>query len=87
VKVLVDAPGRGANPIKRALSRDLANARWVQILVPYFLPTWRLRRRLTQIPRRGGKLQLILPGKTDVIVSRLAGQSLYRRFLSAGTEI
>jgi len=30
---------------------------------------------------------LILAGKSDVLVSQLAGQSLYRRFLKAGVEI
>jgi cardiolipin synthase len=32
-------------------------------------------------------VQLILPGKSDVLVSHLAGQSLYRRFLKAGVQI
>jgi cardiolipin synthase len=32
-------------------------------------------------------VQLILPGKSDVLVSQLAGQSLYRRFLKAGVQI
>ena len=56
-------------------------------MVAYFLPTWRIRRDLTRIARRGGTVQLILPGKSDVLVSQLAGQSLYRRFLKAGVQI
>ena len=32
-------------------------------------------------------MQLILPGKSDVLISQLAGQSLYRRFLKAGVQI
>jgi cardiolipin synthase len=40
-----------------------------------------------RVARTGGKVQLILPGKSDVILSQLACRSLYRRFLRAGVEI
>jgi cardiolipin synthase len=86
-QLLLSGPGWGHSPIKRALHRDLARARTVQIMVGYFLPTWRLRRLLVRVTARGGRVQLILQSKSDVIVSRLASQSLYRRLLKAGVEI
>jgi len=86
-QVLLSGPGRGSSPIKRALRRDLARARSVQIIAAYFLPTWRLRRQLGSIPRHGGSVQLILAGKSDVLVSQLAGRSLYRRLLRSGVQI
>lgn len=86
-QLLLSGPGRGRSPIKRALRRDLARARNVQIIVAYFLPTWRIRRALTRVVWRGGQVQLILAGKSDVLVSQLAGQSLYRRFLKDGVAI
>jgi len=86
-RLLLSGPGRGPSPIKRALRRDLTQAQRVQIIVAYFLPTRRLRRALARVARRGGRVQLILPGKSDVLVSQLAAQSLYRRFLKAGVEI
>ncbi len=86
-QILLSGPGRGRNPIKLALRQDLAQANNVQIVVAYFLPTWKVRRALIHVAERGGRVQLILAGKTDVRVSRLAGQSLYRRFLKAGVEI
>jgi cardiolipin synthase len=86
-QLLLSGPGRGPSPVKRALRGDLIRASNVQIMVAYFLPTWRIRRDLTRIARRGGTVQLILPGKSDVLVSQLAGQSLYRRFLKAGVQI
>jgi len=86
-QLLLSGPGRGPNPIKRALRRDLAQARSVQIVVAYFLPTWRIRRDLVRVAQRGGRVQLILAGKSDVALSQLAGQSLYRRFLKSGVEI
>jgi len=53
----------------------------------YFLPTWRLRRDLARVVRGGGRVQLLLPGKSDVFLSQLAGRSLYRRLFKAGIEI
>lgn len=86
-QLLLSGPGRGFNPIRRALRRDLSRARDVRILVAYFLPTWRLRRDLARVVRRGGRVQLLLAGRTDVTVSQLAAHSLYRRLLKAGIEI
>ena len=86
-EILLSGPGRGQSPIKHALRRDLRSAAQAQIMVAYFLPTWRLRRDLFGIVRRGGSVDLILAGKSDVLISQLAGQSLYRRFLNAGVSI
>jgi cardiolipin synthase len=86
-QLLLSGPGRGRSPIKRALRSDLARATHVQIIVAYFLPTWRIRRDLVRIARCGGTVQLILAGKSDVLISQLAGQSLYRRLLKAGVQI
>jgi cardiolipin synthase len=86
-QLLLSGPGRGHSPIKRALRMDLARAKSVQIMIAYFLPTWRIRRQLGRVVRAGGRVQLILPGKSDVAVSHLATQSLYRRFLKGGVEI
>jgi cardiolipin synthase len=75
------------NPLKLSLRRDLLQARWVRIICAYFLPPWRIRRHLMRAARRGARVQLILPGKSDLPFSRLAGQSFYRRLLTAGVEI
>jgi len=80
-------PGRGASPFQAALYHDLSRARRVQIVSPYFLPTRRLRRDLMRVTRRGGRVELILAGKTDVLISQLAARSFYRRLLKAGVEI
>jgi len=85
-QLLLSGPGRGFSRIRRALQMDLARVRNVQIMAGYFLPTGRLLRALRRMARRG-RLQLLLAGKSDVLLSQLAGQSLYRRFLKAGTEI
>jgi cardiolipin synthase len=86
-ELLLSGPGRGHSPIKRALKRDLERAHSVQIMVAYFLPTWQMRRQLMRVVQRGGRVQLLLAGKSDVAVSQLAAQSLYPRLLKAGVQI
>ena len=85
--LLLSGPGHGRNPFRQSLMRDLARAREVRIIAAYFLPPARLRRELVQVVRRGGRVRLILPGRSDVAVSQLAARSLYRRLLRAGVEI
>ncbi len=85
--LLLSAPGRRFNPLKKALRHDLRRAQTVQIMSAYFLPTWRIRRDLHRIAQQGGKVQLIFPGRSDVALSVLAARSLYRRMLRAGIEI
>ncbi len=86
-ELLLTGPARGRNPFARALRKDLARARSVKIIMAYFLPTWRIRRDLMRVVREGGRVQLILPGKSDVWLSQFASRSLYRRLLKAGVEI
>ncbi len=85
-QLLLGGPGRN-NPIKLSLRRDLTLARSVRIICAYFLPPWRIRHHLMRVARLGGRVQLILPGKSDIPFSRLAGHSFYRRLLTAGVEI
>lgn len=86
-RLLLSGPGIGANPLKRALLRDLGRAAELRIASAYFLPTWRLRRRLMQAARRGTRVQLLLPAKSDVPLAQRAARSLYGRLLRAGVEI
>jgi cardiolipin synthase len=86
-KLLLSGPGRRHGEIKRTLTQDLRAAQSVQIVAAYFLPTWRLRRQLLAVARRGGRVQLILAGRTDVWLSQLASRSLYQRLLRRGIEI
>jgi len=86
-ELLLSHPGRGASTFQTALYQDLAKAREVRIVSAYFLPTRRVRRDLMRVARRGGRVQLILAGQSDILVSQLAGRSLYRRLMKAGVEI
>jgi cardiolipin synthase len=86
-ELLLSHPGRGASPFQIALHRDLARSRDIRIITAYFLPTRRVRRHLIHAARTGGRVQLILAGKSDVLISQLAARSLYHRLLKAGVEI
>ena len=86
-RLLLSGPGRGFNPIRRAVQKDLAKVRHAQLIVAYFLPTGKLWRTFRRVAKHGGRLQLFLAGKSDVLLSQLAAQSLYRRLLRSGVEI
>jgi cardiolipin synthase len=86
-QLLFSGPGRGSSPIKTFLRKDFAKGNKVQVVAAYFLPTWRLRRELARVAQRGGTVQLLLAGKSDVRISQLAGRSLYPRFLRRGVQI
>ncbi len=85
--VLLGGPGLRRSALRGALIRDLARARDVRLISAYFLPPVRMRRLLRRIARRGGRVQLIMAGKTDIALSRLAAQSLYQALLRSGVEI
>ena len=86
-QLLLGGPGAGHNPLKERLYSDLAKAESIRVISPYFLPPWPLRRRLMKLARAGGRVQLLLPGKSDVALAWHASRALYSRLLRAGVEI
>lgn len=86
-RILSSGPGCRHGEIRRSLADDLASARHVRIASAYFLPTWRLRRELRRVVRRGGRVQLMLAGRTDVHLTQLAGRGTYGGLLRSGIEI
>ena len=86
-RLIANGPGKRPGEFKRIVAKELKKASSVQIISAYFLPTWRLRKALVRVAKRGGKVQIILPAKSDVPISQLASRSLYRMLLRAGVEI
>ncbi len=86
-RMLLSGPGRGTNPLKASLLRDLSRAGDICIVSPYFLPPWSLRRRLMKRARHGARVRLLLPGKSDVALAWYASRSIYARLIRAGIEI
>jgi cardiolipin synthase A/B len=57
------------------------------IMSAYFLPNGLFRKALKRAAKRGVKVQLILAGRSDVLVSKYAERYLYRWLLKNGIEI
>ena len=53
----------------------------------YFLPPSRIRRALHRCAKRGGQIQLVLAGKSDVPVARYAAEHLYSTMMEGGAEL
>jgi len=85
--VLLSGPRLLRNPFRLTLRRALKKARRVQIISGYFVPTFRMRRTLRRVARRGGSVELVLAGKSDVPIAQLAGRHLYGSLLRAGVTI
>jgi len=85
--VLESVPGRGRAAFLGALSKDLETAREMEFAVAYFLPGLGLRRLLARRSRSGARVRLLVPGITDVAMSRRAARFLYGGLLRAGVEI
>ncbi len=85
--LLITGPGRGHRALKHALIHDFDRAKSIQIMAAYFLPGLGILRALRRAARRGARVQLILAGKSDVRLMRLATRGLYPSLLRSGVEI
>jgi cardiolipin synthase A/B len=85
--VLFSGPRLVRNQFSRQLLATLRNARQVRIASAYFVPGFRLRRALRAVALRGGTVELLLAGKSDVPLAQHAARSLYGSLLRAGVRI
>ncbi len=85
--VLLGGPRVMHDPFCTSLLRALRRAKNVQLISGYFVPNFRLRRALRRVARRGGTVQVILAGKSDVPIAQTAARALYGSLLRAGVEI
>ncbi len=85
--LLLSAPGRGRGEFERELMNDISTASQLQIVAAYFLPPPRVGRALRRAAIRGARIEIILPGKSDVPVSQLASRSYYQSLMRAGIEL
>jgi cardiolipin synthase len=87
VRPLVSGPGLPRGVISYILRRDLAAARNALIASAYFLPSALVRRLLYRLARGPGRVRVLLAGKSDVQLARLAAERLYTRMLSRRVRI
>jgi cardiolipin synthase A/B len=81
VTLLTSGPALPRSRLHKYLRHDLGVAREVAIASAYFLPSLRMRRLLYRIARQGGRVRILLAGRSDVPVAKLAGERLYQRLL------
>jgi len=85
--VLFSGPRLVRNQFSRQLLATLRHARHVRITSAYFVPGFRLRRALRGVALRGGTVELLLAGKSDVPLAQHAARSLYGSLLDVGVRI
>jgi cardiolipin synthase len=87
--VQVHLSGIGGGRRLRNIYRRAFGAARSEILAAhsYFLPDRRSVRSITSAARRGVKVTLLLAGRSDVPLARIATVRLYRRLLASGVEI
>jgi cardiolipin synthase len=85
--VLLGGPRLMRHPFRTSLLRALKQAKNVQLISGYFVPNFRLRRALRAVARRGGNVEIILAGKSDVPIAQTAARALYGSLLRAGVKI
>lgn len=78
----------GGRRLRRRYLKAIGGAR-VRVLMAhaYFMPDRRLVRSITAAARRGVRVRLVLPSRSDVALMRPAARRLYRRLLDAGVEV
>lgn len=78
----------GGRRLRRRYLKAIGGAR-VKVLLAhaYFMPDRRLVRSITAAARRGVRVRLVLPARSDVMLMRPATRRHYRRLLAAGVEV
>jgi cardiolipin synthase len=67
-------------------SIDHAQTR-ILLTTAYFIPSRRLVEKLEMAVRRGVKVRLLVPGKSDIPAASYAGRAFFSRLLKSGIEI
>src|SRR4030042_1686511 len=80
--------GKGRKRMRALLRYSIDHAQASTLLTTaYFIPRRRLIERLEAAARRGVKVRLLVPGKSDVPAASYAGRAFFSRLLKAGIEI
>ena len=87
VQLLATGPGQTAGAFQLALREDLIRAHDILLVVAYFLPTRGIRKLLKLAAKRGARVRVVVPGKSDVEIARRAARHLYGPLLRSGVEV
>jgi cardiolipin synthase len=88
VQVISSGPGMPRGVLGYVLRRDLAGAHNVAIASAYFVPSKLLRRLLYIAAHRpGGRVRVLLAGRSDVPLARLAAERFYKLLLGRRVRV
>ncbi|MBW4055982.1 MAG: cardiolipin synthase B [Proteobacteria bacterium] len=88
VTIISGAPRQRRSYIREAFQVNIAAAaEEILIATPYFVPGPRIIRSLLRAVRRGVRVRLLLPARSDVPLVLLLGRSSYATLLKGGVEI
>jgi len=80
--------GKGRRRMRNLLRYSIDHAQTsILLTTAYFIPSRRLIERLERSVRRGVKVRLLVPGKSDIPAASYAGRAFFSRLLRAGIEI
>ncbi len=80
VQLLIGGPTIGLSTWSRSVSRDLIHGQQLDMIMAYFAPAYRLRKRIRRIAAKG-HTRLVLAGKSDNAATIGASRTLYKKLL------
>lgn len=86
VRLLIGGPTKGLSSWAQIISRDLIYGEKLDMMMAYFSPPKRLRRRIRRIAKKG-QTRLLMAGKSDNGATIGASRLLYRSLLKSGAKI
>lgn len=88
VLLLESGPEDPFHPVRRAYGRIVRRSRRsIDLAMSYFYPPGRILRVLRRAVRRGVRVRLLFPARSDVAIAQWAARGLYGRLLRAGMEV
>lgn len=88
VHFLESGPEDPLRPVRRVYRLMIQKAETsIDLAVSYFYPHGRMMRVLKRAVKRGVRVRLLFPQKTDVPMAQWAARGLYGRMLRAGVEV
>lgn len=86
MRILVGGPTKFLSNWARCVSKDLSQARRLDMVMAYFTPAPLMLRKIARIGR-GGRARLLLPRRSDNGATVGASRLLYKRLLRNGVKI
>ena len=87
IPIFVDS-SRGRRRMRRLIYYSINHAKkCISLTTAYFTPSRRMVETLEEAKRRGVRVRLLVPGKSDVPAASYAGRAFFSKLLNAGVEI